>query len=78
MIQYGRYEMSPSFKRIGEESQKGSHITLKIPIPVRRNIEAAKYPKAGRKMAKEPKDEKCLRLVKNPTKIKAITPTRHK
>ena len=55
------------------ESQKGNHITLRIPIPVRKNIDAAKYPKAGRKKVKDPKNDKLLRSVIKPTTIKAIT-----
>ena len=68
--------MSPSFKRVGEESQKGSHMTLRIPMPVRKNIEAAKYPKAGIKKAKEPREDKRLRSVVKPTRIRAMTTIR--
>lgn len=68
--------MLPSFKRVGDKSQKGSHNTLRIPIPARKNIEAAKYPKAGRKKAKDPKKDRCLRSVMKPTTIKTITTPR--
>ena len=69
--------MSPSFKSFRDESQTGSHIILRIPMPVSKNIESAKYPKVGRKKAKDPKEDKRLLPVLKPTAIKAMTIAKH-
>ena len=71
-IQYGVYAISPNFNSVEDESQKGNHITLKIPMPERKNIENEKCPKAGIKNVKDPNDDKYPRLVMKPTTINPI------